>query len=80
MKIWYRLHTPDKTYLLRCYGAHTVVVSVNGMTTAYKYISSEPITMTLQQALHIVKKGFDMPYYKHVTKVCKIEVITNDNI
>ena len=78
MKIWYKLHTPDKTYLLRCYGAHTVVVSVNGMSTAYKYTSSKPIIMTLQQALQIVKKGFALPYYKHVTKVCRLEVIINE--
>lgn len=78
MKIWYKLHTPNKTYLLRCYGAHTVVVSINGMTTSYKYTSSKPIIMTLQQALQIVQKGFAIPYYKHVTKVCRLEVITNE--
>lgn len=78
MKIWYRLHTPDKAYLLRCYGAHTVVVSINGMTTAYKYTSTTPIIMTLDQALQIVKKGFSLPYYKHVTKVCRLEVIINE--
>ena len=75
MKIWYKLYTPDKIFLLRCYGAHTVVVSADGMTTSYKYTSSKPIIITLQQALNIVKKAFSIPYYKHVTKVCRLEVI-----
>ena len=88
MKIWYRLTIPEtrtidthtvqttRQFLLRVYGRHKVVVSENGMTTCYAYISRQPIEMTLQKAMYIVQKYTDIPYIKHYTKVCKLEVIT----
>ena len=88
MKVWYRLTIPEtrtintltvsttRQFLLRVYGRHKVVVSENGMTTCYAYVSRQPIEMTLRNALYIVNKYTDIPYIKHYTKVCKLEVIT----
>lgn len=89
MTVWYRLTIPEtrtintlttpitRQFLLRVYGRHKVVVSENAFTTkAYAYISRSPIEMTLQKAMYIVQKYTDIPYIKHYTKVCKLEVIT----
>ena len=88
MKVWYRLTIPEtrtintrtmpvtRQFLLRVYGSHKVVVSENGMTTCFAYISRNPIEMTLRTALYIVQKYTDISYIKHYSKVCKMEVIT----
>lgn len=88
MKVWYRLTIPEtqtidtrttpvtRQFLLRVYGSHKVVVSENGMTTCFAYISRNTIEMTLQKAMNIVSKYADIPYIKHYSKVCKLEVIT----
>ena len=86
MTVWYRLTIPrierkdtvilPRQFLLRVYGSHKVVVSENGMTTSYAYISTEPIKMTLQKAIYIVKRYTNIPYIKKYTKTCELEVIT----
>lgn len=86
MKVWYRLTIPRierkdtiilaRQFLLRVYGSHKVVVSENGLTTSFTYMSSEPITMTVQKALTIVKMYADIPYIHHYSRYVKLEVIT----
>ena len=86
MTVWYRLTIPrierkdtvilPRQFLLRVYGRHKVVVSENGFTTSFGYISTKPIEMTLQKALSIIKMYVPIPYIHHYTRYIKMEVNT----
>ena len=86
MTVWYRLTIPrierkgtiilPRQFLLRVYGSHKVVVSENGMTTCFAYISRNKIEMTLRNALYIINKYADIPYIHHYSRYVKLEVIT----
>lgn len=74
-KRFYKLITPDKEYLIRVYGAHHVAVSISGLEYVYREQRDKPILMTLSYALYLAKRVDNIPYYKHVTKVCKVVLL-----
>lgn len=88
MVVWYRLTIPrierkdtvilPRQFLLRVYGRHKVVVSENGMTTCFTYVTNRNIEMTLQKALTIIKMYACIPYIHHYTRYIRLEVITNE--
>ena len=85
MTIWYQFTIPriekphyiilKREFLLRMYGRHTIVLSENGMTTCYKIVYKEPVTMDIRTAMNVISRYMCIPYIHHYTKVCRLEVI-----